>query len=176
MMQNFIEKKISSEIKYTGHIINVRCDEVLLSDGKEHFREVVEHPGGVVIVPITNDNKVILLKQWRYPIGQELIELPAGKLNKGEDPFPAAKRELEEETGYVAESWEFLRTITTTPGFCDEKLHIYKATNLTYLQTNFDYGEIIEPFSVDIDQARNMIKNGEIIDAKTIAGLSFILC
>lgn len=175
-MENLVEKKISSEIKYQGHIINVRCDEILLSNGKKHFREVVEHPGGVVIVPITNDNKIVLIKQWRYPTGQELIELPAGKLNKGEDPFPAAKRELEEETGFTAESWKFIKYIFTTPGFCDEKLYFYKASKLTLTQTNFDYGEIIEPFTVDMDQAKNMMKNGEIIDAKTIVGLSVLFC
>ncbi|OGI21101.1 MAG: hypothetical protein A2287_08820 [Candidatus Melainabacteria bacterium RIFOXYA12_FULL_32_12] len=173
-MQTLREKTISSEIKYTGYIINVRRDDVLLSDGKEHFREVVEHPGGVVIVPVTENNDIILVKQWRYPIGQELIELPAGKLTRGEDPFLAAKRELQEETGYSAESWESLGFIYTAPGFCDEKLYLYKAYDLSFSETNLDYGEIIEPLIVNIDLAWSMIKEGKITDAKTIIGLSLI--
>lgn len=168
------EKTVSSEIKYTGKIINVRLDDVVISDGKECFREVVEHPGGVVIVPVTDDGKIVLIKQWRHPVGVELIELPAGKLDKNEDPFLAAKRELEEETGYQADSWESLGYIYTTPGFSDEKLYLYKATDLKLHQTNFDFGEIIEPYIIDINEAREMIKSGKIVDAKTIIGLNLI--
>jgi len=167
------EKTLSSEVKYTGCIVNVRQDDVLLSNGQKHHREVVEHPGGVVIIPVM-DNRIILIRQWRYPVKGELIELPAGKLNKGEDPFLAAKRELTEETGYVAKKWEPLGFTYTTPGFCDEKLYFYKASKLDYRETNFDFGEIIEPYVIDIDHAINMVKNGKIVDAKTIIGLSLI--
>lgn len=173
-MPDLEEKTFSSEIKYTGCIINVRMDDVILSDGQEHFREVVEHPGGVVIIPITKDNKIILVKQWRHPIHEELIEFPAGKLARGEDPFLAAKRELLEETGFSAENWESLGFIYTAPGFCDEKLYLYKAYNLTFSETKPDYGEIIEPLTIDINQAWGMIKEGKITDAKTIVGLSLI--
>lgn len=173
-MQNLREKKLSGKTMYEGHIISVRRDDVLLSNGEKHFREVVEHPGGVVIIPVMDNNRIILVRQWRYPVGQELIELPAGKLNKGEDPFPAAKRELEEETGYRADTWESLGFIYTAPGFCDEKLYFYKASNLEFSRTNPDFGEIIEPLIVDIDKAKNMIKEGKILDAKTVAGLYLI--
>lgn len=173
-MRSLKEKTISSEIKYQGYIVNVRRDDVLLSNGHEHFREVIEHPGGVVIVPVTNDNRIILVRQWRYPVGQELTEVPAGKLNRGEDPFLAAKRELEEETGYFANKWEPLGSIYTAPGFCDEKLYLYKAYDLTKSKQKLDFGEIVEPLIVDINQAWDMIKEGKIVDAKTIVGLSLI--
>ncbi|MDD3013418.1 MAG: NUDIX hydrolase [Candidatus Gastranaerophilales bacterium] len=167
------EKTLSSELKYEGHIVNIRQDDVLLSNGEEHFREVVEHPGGVVIIPVI-DNKVILVKQWRHPVKNELIEFPAGKLNKGEDPFLAAQRELTEETGYIAKKWESLGFIYTAPGFCDEKLYLYKATDLEFSETNPDFGEIVEPFEVEINHAMEMIKDGRILDAKTIIGLSLL--
>jgi ADP-ribose pyrophosphatase len=172
-MKTLEEKTLSSETKYTGCIINVRQDNVLLSNGAKHHREVVEHPGGVVIIPVI-DSRVILIKQWRHPVNDELIELPAGKLEKGEDPFLAAKRELTEETGYVAKEWESLGFIYTTPGFCNEKLYFYKATDLDYKQTNLDFGEIIEPYIIEINHAMEMVKNGKINDAKTIVGLSLI--
>ena len=171
----FEEKSISSERRYTGCIINVRMDDIVTPDGKEHIREVIEHPGGVVIVATTEDNKIILVKQWRHPIATELVELPAGKLSPGEDPFEAAKREFEEETGFVAQEWESLGFIYTTPGFCNEVLHFYKASNLIKTQQNLDYGENIEPFTVTIDEIKTMLKNSEITDAKTIVGLTKIL-
>lgn len=174
-MQSLREKTVSSEVKYKGKIINVRLDDVIISDGQLKFREVVEHSGGVVIAAITADNKILLVKQWRYPIGQELIELPAGKLEKGEDPFEAAKRELEEETGYVAQNWQDLGFVFSTPGFCDERLYLYKATDLKYTQTNFDDGEIIKPIEISVDEAFEWIKTGKINDAKTIAAICLAL-
>lgn len=173
-MRNLKEETVSSEIKYTGHIISVRMDNVILSDGKKHFREVVEHPGGVVILPIMDNNKIILVKQWRYPVEQELIELPAGKLSKEEPSLIAAKRELQEETGFTADLWESLGYIYTAPGFCNEKIYFYKACNLIFSEINPDYGEIIETLVIDINQAWSMIKEGKITDAKTIVGLSLI--
>ena len=169
-MENVREKTVSAQTKYTGHIINVRVDDVILSDNKIHPREVVEHPGGVVIVPFLDD-KIILIKQWRHPVNCELMELPAGKLDKGEDPFEAAKRELEEETGYKTNNLESLGYIYTTPGFSNEKLYLYKATDLIPSKTNFDEGEFIEPFIVSIDEAEILIKEGKITDAKTIVGV-----
>ena len=171
-MDNRKEKTVSTQIKYTGHIINVRVDEVVLPDNKIHPREVVEHPGGVVIIPFLDD-KIILIKQWRHPVGCELIELPAGKLNRGEDPLEAAKRELEEETGYKSDNLEPLGFIYTTPGFSDEKLYFYKATNLIPSKTNFDEGEFIENFIVSADEIHTMIKEGKIVDAKTLSGFYF---
>lgn len=167
------EKTLSSELKYTGCVVNVRQDDVVISNGSKHCREVVEHSGGVVIIPIMG-SKVILIRQWRHPVGQHLIELPAGKLNPGEDPLPAAKRELTEETGYTAKNWEYLGYIYTTPGFCNEKITIYKATDLEYSGTNFDFGEIIEPFTVEIKDAVKMVRENKIVDSKTIVGLGLL--
>ena len=169
-MANLEEKCISTEKLLDGKIVKVKRDIVMSPKG-ECFREVVEHPGGVVILPFIDDETIILIEQWRYPIGKAIIELPAGKLEYGEDPFEAAKRELTEETGYVAGKWEDLGYIHTTPGFCDEKLYLYKASNLTYQGTNFDEFEIVESKITPLKEALEMVKNGDIIDSKTICAL-----
>ncbi len=170
-MSNLKEKTLSSTSLFQGVIVNVKHDDVELCDGQKRSREVVEHPGGVVIVAFTENDEILIVRQWRYPVDQELIELPAGKLERGEDPFEAAKRELEEETGYTAKKWQPMGYIVTTPGFCDEKLYLYKASDLEYTQTNFDEGEILKPSKIKINELKKMIDNGEIIDAKTIVGI-----
>jgi len=169
-MANLEEKFISTERLLDGKIVKVKRDIVMSPKG-ECFREVVEHPGGVVILPFLDDENIILIEQWRYPVGKAIIELPAGKLEYGEDPFEAAKRELTEETGYVADKWEDLGYIHTTPGFCDEKLYLYKASGLTYKETNFDEFEVVENRITPLNEALEMIKTGEIIDSKTICAL-----
>jgi len=169
------EKTLESELKYKGCIINVKKDKVLLSDGKIHYREVAEHPGGVVILPILPDNRILFIKQWRHPVMQELIELPAGKLDvKNEELLEAAKRELTEETGYTAKNWEYMGKILSTPGFCNEILYFYKASDLAHIGANPDEGEIIDIMPLAEEQAWCMIKEGQIIDAKTIIGLSYL--
>ena len=169
-MTNLEEKFISTERLLDGKIVKVKRDKVLSPKG-ECFREVVEHPGGVVILAFADEKNIILIKQWRYPLGKAIIELPAGKLEYGEDPFEAAKRELTEETGYIAKNWEDLGYINTTPGFCNEKLYLYKATDLTYKNVNFDEFEIVESMITPLDKAVDMVKSGEIIDSKTICAL-----
>ena len=119
---NFEEKTLSSECVYNGRIITVCNDEIELSTGRKSFREVVHHSGGVVILAFKDENTVLFVKQFRYPLKQTLLELPAGKLEKGEDPDLAAKRELEEETGYRAENWQPLGYIFTSAGYSTEKL------------------------------------------------------
>ena len=113
-----------------------------------------------------------MVKQYRYPIRQTVFELPAGKLEKGEEPFPAAQRELEEETGYRAKTWESLGYINTTPGFCDEKLYLYHATDLEFVVEHPDDGEIIEAYEFKIYEIFDKIKTGEINDSKTICALT----
>lgn len=167
----FKEKTLDSQMMYDGRIIKVYKDNVELADGHKSFREVVKHSGGVVILAFKDEDTILLVKQYRYPIGETVLELPAGKLEKGEDPFEAAKRELEEETGYCANKWTDLGYINTSPGFSDEKLYLYLAQDLEYTHCHPDEGEIIQAFEYKYDDVLKMIDNGEINDAKTICGL-----
>lgn len=171
---DLIEKTLASDVVYDGKIITVYNDKVEISDGKTSFREVVEHSGGVVILAFHKKDdieKILMVKQFRYPLKQPLLELPAGKLEKGEDPFEAAKRELTEETGYIAKNWEDLGHIFTSPGYSDEKLYLYKATELEYVGDCPDEGEILIEYEFSIDEIKKMIKDGEITDAKTICAV-----
>ncbi len=169
---NFEEKTLESKYVYNGKVIDVKCDSVEISTGQKSFREVVEHSGGVVIVAQKTPKTVLMVKQFRYPIKKTVLELPAGKLEKCEEPFPAAKRELEEETGYRSNNWTELGFINTTPGFCDEKLYLYFAKDLEFVGEHPDDGEIIQCFEYNIEDVFNMIKDGEINDAKTICALT----
>lgn len=168
---NFEEKTLDSKYVYKSKIIDVRYDTVELSTGKESERLVVEHPGGVVIVAQKTPDIILMVKQFRYPISKTDFELPAGKLEKGEEPLPAAKRELEEETGYRAQKWKSLGYIYTTPGFCDEKLYLYLASDLEFVGEHPDDGEIIKSYEMKITDIFDQIKNGEINDSKTICAL-----
>ncbi|MDD3593008.1 MAG: NUDIX hydrolase [Candidatus Gastranaerophilales bacterium] len=170
-MSKLEEKTLSSKELLKAKMLRVRSDDVLISNGRKSVREVVELAEGVVAVPFLNKETIVFIRQYRYPVSQEIIELPAGKLEEGEDPFDCIKRELTEETGYSAKEWENLGFIFTTPGVCNEKLHLYIARDLEYLQTNFDDGEVIETFNVNINQVDDMIKSGQINDAKTICAI-----
>ena len=168
---NFEEKTLDSEYILNCSIIDVRSDNVEVSTGDKSVRIVVEHPGGVVIVAQKTPDTILMVKQYRYPIKQTVLELPAGKLERGENPFPAAKRELEEETGYRAKNWKELGYINTTPGFCDEKLYLYLASDLEFVGEHPDEDEVIEAHEYKIDEIFDKIKNGEINDSKTICAL-----
>lgn len=168
---NFEEKTLNSEYVFNGKVIDVKRDYVEISTGQTSLREVVEHSGGVVIVAQKSPDKILMVKQFRYPIRETVLELPAGKLEKGEEPFPAAQRELEEETGYKAENWKSLGYINTTPGFCDEKLYLYHATNLKFVGENPDDDEVIQCFEFSLEDIFEKVKSGEINDSKTICGL-----
>lgn len=171
-MKRFTEKTLTSKQIYDGKVFEILRDEVELSNGHKSIREVARHPGGVVIVAQKDENTILMVKQFRYPLKAVSLELPAGKLEYGENPDIAAKRELEEETGYVAKNWKSLGFIYTTPGFCDEKLYLYFATDLKFIKQNPDEGEIIEYFEYNLDEVFDMIKNGEINDSKTICALT----
>lgn len=164
------EKTLNSQIVYDGKIITVRRDEIELANGRKSFREVVEHSGGVVIVALKGDS-ILFVKQFRYPIKEVITELPAGKLEKGEDPDAACERELEEETGYRAKHWTSLGYIYTSIGFCDEKLYIYLAQELEFVGEHPDDGEILENYEYKIKDVEEMIQNGKINDAKTICAI-----
>lgn len=170
-MENLFEKTLDTTEIYLGKVFNVTHDEVELSDGHKSFRDVVHHNGGVVIVAET-DNKILMVQQFRYATSEALYELPAGKLDKqDEDVLSAAKRELEEETGYIAENWESLGYIWTSPGFCSEKLYLFKASNLSFKGQHLDEGEILNYLSIEKEDVFNMIKTNKINDAKTICAL-----
>jgi len=165
------EKTLRSEPLFTGHIIKVRLDTVKLPNGKTASREVVNHPGGVGILALDENNNVLTVTQYRYVYGQTLVELPAGKLEPGEDPYSAALRELREETGATTDKLISLGEIYPTPGFCNEIIRLYLARNLTFGDTAPDEDEFLEvqriPFSVMVDR----VLQGEISDAKTCVAI-----
>jgi ADP-ribose pyrophosphatase len=168
-------KVLSQKIAYKGKKIEVREERLIDADGKEYEREIVVHPGAVCIVARPTLNEVLLIRQYRHAAGQDLIEIPAGTLNRGEDPVHCALRELEEETGYRAKNMIERARFFTTPGFTTEFMHLYEATDLVKTQTNFDEDEIIEIDVVSNDEALRMIDDGRIQDAKSILGLLRIL-
>ena len=170
------EKTLKSEEIFNGKVMKVIRDEIETADGHKSIREVVIHSGGVVIVALTKDNKILLVKQYRYPLRNTNIELPAGKLEPNENPDLAAKRELEEETGFSAGYWKSLGFINTTPGICTEKLYLYLAKDLEFKGEHPDEGEIIKCKQYTLDEVFNMIQKGEINDSKTICALSRAFC
>ena len=170
-MEKLSEKTIKSETIYEGKVFRITSDDVILSDGYKTKREVVHHNGGVVIAAERN-NKILMVKQFRYPANDVLYELPAGKLDKpNENILSAAKRELEEETGHIAAIWASLGFIYTSPGFCTEKLYLFKASDLSFKGQHLDEGEILDFIEIDKNEVFNMIKTGKINDAKTISAL-----
>ncbi|MDA3860733.1 MAG: NUDIX hydrolase [Melioribacteraceae bacterium] len=163
-------KVTKSENIFNGIVFDVKLDIIEYDSGNAGRREVIQHNGGAVILPITNDGKLVLIKQFRYPLQEVLVEAPAGKLEIGEDPLVCATRELTEETGYTANKVTPLGKISTTPGFCDEILYLYLAQDLTAGNHNREEGEYgMEMFEYSINAVDEMIRNGEIIDSKTIA-------
>ena len=173
---NFEEKTIDSNVVYSGKVITVLKDNVVVADGHKSFREVVLHSGGVVIAAQKDEDTILMVKQYRYPLKSVNIELPAGKLEQGEDPDTACKRELEEETGYRAKYWRSLGYINTTPGICTEKLYLYLAKDLEFAGAHPDEGEIIKCYEYKLSEVFNMIQSGEINDAKTICTIARAFC
>ena len=170
-IMKFFEKQIKSETVFKGVIVDVRSDVAELSTGKHVFREVVVHPGGVGIVPLTDDGKIILVRQYRYPMSEELLEIPAGKLDKGEDPLECAGRELSEETGCTATELVSLGEIYPSPGFCREVLHLYLALGLKQGEMHLDEDEFLSVEAVCIERLLEKVMKNEISDAKTIIGI-----
>ena len=167
------EKKISGETKFIGHIFRVELDSIELPDGKPAFREVVRHPGACCVVPLTDDGCVLCVRQFRYPFYTETLEIPAGKLDKGdaEDPSGCARRELKEETGASADELVFLGEYWPSPAILDEKIYMYLARGLRFGNTDFDDGEFISVDRIPLDRLTEMIMNGEIKDGKTQAAI-----
>jgi ADP-ribose pyrophosphatase len=166
-----MEKQVSSKQIFKGKIITVRHDEVELVDGKRAWREVVHHNGGVAVLALDDDKNVLFVRQYRYPYGEVLLELPAGKLEPGENPLSAGLRELEEETGHVAGQYESLGQCYPTVGYCDEVLHLYLARGLTKTAQNLDEDEFLSVEKIPFDKAVELCLDGTIKDAKTVVAV-----
>lgn len=169
-------KVIKSNIVFEGKVFSVKVDDIQYNgSGNLATRQVAVHPGGAVIVPVLNNGKIIFVKQYRYPHNEVILELPAGKLDKGEEPLHCAIRELKEETGYTSNNIIKLGKIYTTPGFCNEVLHIFLAKDLTEGNHEREEGEEgMELIELSIEEAEEKIRNGEIVDAKTICGITML--
>ncbi len=166
------EKTAEKSILYSGKIINLRKDTAILPDGSRAVREVVEHPGGVSVVPITEDGMIILVEQFRYPYMEATLEIPAGKRDsRDEDPLECGKRELGEETGAVAERYTSLGVLYPTPGYCDEVIHMFAATGLGFGKSHPDSDEFLNTVQIPLERVVDMILSGEIKDAKTQAAV-----
>lgn len=170
--KNLIEKEISSEKVFDGVLLHVRKDEVELPNGHKSVREWIKHPGASSVIPLLPDNQIILVKQFRYPVGQVTLEVPAGKLDaEGEDPLVCAERELSEETGYTAGKIWKLTTIATTVGFSNEFIHLYAATDLKAGKQHPDDDEFINTVKMPLTAAMQLVESGKIIDAKSIISI-----
>jgi len=165
------ERKLESEKLYDGKIVKLFRDVVELPNGKTALREVVRHPGGVIILPIDDAGNVHLVRQFRYAYDRAILEIPAGKLEYGEEPLSAARRELEEEIGAKAESWVPLGDIWPTPGFCDEVQHLWLARGLTFGKTNPDEDEFLEQVQLPFAQAFAMAADGRMQDGKSVVAI-----
>jgi len=173
-LKDLAEHHVSTERVYDGSLLKVHRDVVRLPDGSEGVREYIRHPGAVAIVPLFDDGRVLLERQFRYPHGREFIEVPAGKLEPGEPHLATAKRELLEETGYAAAQWTRLCVIHTSIAYTDEAIEIFLAKSLTQKSRKLDVGEFLELLSVPFDEALAMIRDGRISDAKTVAALLWV--
>lgn len=165
------EQKVSGETKYAGKIISLTVDTVSLENGGTSLREVVHHPGGAAVIALNDNDEIYLVKQYRYPFQCELLEIPAGKLDVGENPFTAAKREFSEETGLAAATYFDLGYIIPTCGYCDEKIYLYAAKDLTLANQHLDDDEFLSVLTMPFAQAVQKVISGEIVDSKTVAAI-----
>ncbi len=169
---DLIEKKVSSEDVFDGCLLHVKKDTVKLPNGNIAYREWIKHPGASAVLPVTPEGRLIFVRQYRYPIQQVTLEIPAGKLDaEGEDPLACAKRELSEETGYQAEKYTFLTKLATTVGFSNEFIYIYAAEGLTAGRQHPDEDEFINVCTLTMDEAMAKVRSGEICDAKSVTAV-----
>ncbi|MBS4209690.1 NUDIX hydrolase [Bacillus sp. FJAT-50079] len=175
-MKKFEEKTIHTEEIFVGKIIRLQVDDVELPDGKIAKREIIKHPGAVAVIALTDENKIVMVEQYRKALERSLLEIPAGKMEQGEKPEITAARELEEETGYAAKKLEHLISFYTSPGFADELIHLYVATGLTKLEQppSGDEDEFVELYELTLEQAQQAVQEQKIFDAKTVYAVSHL--
>jgi ADP-ribose pyrophosphatase len=168
---DFTETKLSSEPVFEGQLLRVHRDTVRLPDGGTATREYIKHPGAVIVIAQPDPQSVLMERQFRYPVGQHFIELPAGKIDKGEEPLTTAKRELQEECGYTASRWRHLTTLYPCIGYADERVELFLATELNHVGDRLDEGEFLEVMNVPLREALGWVADGRISDSKTALGL-----
>lgn len=175
-MSNLTERTVRTEPIFEGRVITVRVDEVVLPNGETGKREIVKHPGAVAIIATTDEGKLVLVEQYRKAMEKELVEIPAGKLEEGEQPETTAVRELEEETGYVCDKMELITSFYTSPGFADEIVYLYEATGLKKKENkaDLDEDEFVELMEVTLEEAMELIKEQRIHDAKTMFAVQYL--
>lgn len=173
-MTDFTERTLSSKTIYEGKIIDVKLDRVELPDGKTSDRELVYHPGAVAIIALTEEGRILMVRQFRKPLERSIVEIPAGKLEKGENPEACARRELEEETGFRCDELEHVTSFYTSPGFSDEIIHLYFTDKLTMGQQQTDDDEFVELLEVTLEEAIEWIRKKEIYDAKTAYAVQYL--
>jgi ADP-ribose pyrophosphatase len=164
------ERGIDSEVAYQGSFLRVARDHVTLPNGAVATREFIRHPGAVVILPILDDGRILLERQFRYPLGRVFIEFPAGKIDPGEEALACARRELQEETGYTARDWQFVTTIHNAIAYSDEHLDLFVARGLSAGPARLDEEEFLETFSATLPELLEMVRSGQVSDVKTIIG------
>lgn len=164
---DYTEECLHYEEVYRGKIITVHKDKVSLPGGSSSYREIVEHSGGVAIIPVDENGNVWCVRQYRYAFKEHLLEVPAGKLNEGEDPLDCAKRELSEETGFTADQYTYLGELLPSPGYCKETLYLYLATGLTAGKSHLDEGEFLDVERHTLAELSDMVMRNELTDAKT---------
>ncbi len=165
------EEAVEKNRLFDGKVIKLNVDKVKLENGEIAVREVIRHSGGAAVLAVDENNDLFFVRQYRYACEEEMLEIPAGKLNEGEDPLECAKRELLEETGLKAETWEAVGVFRPSPGYTDEKLYVYIARNLTLGKQNLDEDEFLDVVKLNATKAIKKVENGEITDAKSVIAI-----
>ncbi len=171
---HLVERLIQGEQVYQGHFLDVRRDRVTLPDGRTAHREYIRHPGAVMVVPLLDDGRLLMERQYRYPMGRVMLEFPAGKLDAGEAPLVCGQRELLEETGYSAAEWAYAGVLHNAIAYSNEGIHIYFARGLTRGEQRLDDGEFLDLVTHTVDEVDRLAARGELTDAKTLIGLLWL--
>ena len=170
-MKDLSERRLSTKLVFDGKLLKVHSDTARLPDGGTAVREWIEHPGAVAVLAVTSEGELIMERQFRYPLGRDMIEVPAGKIDPGEDPLACARRELAEETGYTAAEWSHVATIHLAIGYSNEHIEIFLAKGLKQEKAKLDDEEFLEVFKLPLAQALAWVREGKITDSKTVSSL-----